>query len=289
MERSSPLYEPAANFDIELSDVEYRATEYGSGIALIYQPQGVGPFPALLEVHGGAWTAGSHTTGELMNRALALSGIVVAAVEFRLAPQYPYPAQVADVNYAIRWLKAHASEFNTDPGSVGAMGSSSGGHTVLLNALRPHDPRYAGIPLEDESRVDATVSYVVARWPISDPYARYLFAQETGRDGLVTATESYFLTQAAMKEGNPQEILERGEKVNLPPTLVLQGTADGNLPLSVPKRFLEAYRAAGGNMELEYFPDMPHGFGNEPSSETDRALELVKAFVARQLKPAAVV
>ena len=285
--KSSSAYEPAASFDVELSDIEYRASEDGSCIALIYQPKGTGPFPALLEVHGGAWTAGGRTTGELMNRALASSGIVVAAVDFRLAPRYPYPAQVADVNYAIRWLKTHASEFNADPGSIGAMGSSSGGHTVILNALRPHDSRYTGTPLGDGSRVDATVLYVVARWPISDPYARYIFARETSRDGLVTATESYFLTQDAIKEGNPQQILERKEEVNLPPTLVLQGTADLNLPLSIPNRFLESYRAAGGCMELEYFPDMPHGFGNDPSSETDRALELVKAFVARQLRSAA--
>ena len=86
-----------------------------------------------------------------------------------------------------------------------------------------------------------------------------------------------------MKEGNPQLILERGEPTELPPVLILQGTADDNVPLSIPYRFVESYRAAGGNVELELFPGMPHGFARDPGTETDRALALAKAFIARQL------
>ena len=86
-----------------------------------------------------------------------------------------------------------------------------------------------------------------------------------------------------MKEGNPQLILERGEAAELPPVLILQGTADDNLPLAIPHRFVESYRAAGGNVELELFPGMPHGFARDPGPETDRALALMKAFIARQL------
>ena len=115
-----------------------------------------------------------------------------------------------------------------------------------------------------------------------DPYARYIFAKETGQERLVSATEAYFLTQECMKEGNPQTILKQGEKALLPHTLILQGLADNNLPLSLPKRFVESYRAAGGDIEIEYFPDMPHAFGINPSPETDRALEFIKTFIARQ-------
>ena len=72
----------------------------------------------------------------------------------------------------------------------------------------------------------------------------------------------------------------------MPPTLIVQGTSDDNVPLSIPERFVEAYRAAGGTVELEMFPDMVHGFGNTPGPESDRAIELMKSFVARQLSTA---
>ncbi|MBI3330115.1 MAG: alpha/beta hydrolase [Nitrospinae bacterium] len=283
MSEAVVTYDPKGRYPVRVSDVTYRNDQDGAWPARIYQPEGSGPFPAVLDVHGGAWNRGSYTNNERIDQALAASGLVVAAIEFRRAPQYPYPAQVVDVNYGTRWLKAHARDFNADPRSVGGLGASSGGHTLPLSAMRPHDPRYTALPLPGADDVDATLVYVLAAWPVLDSYARYLYAKEAGRAELVGATEAYFLTQEAMKEGNPQLILERGEPVELPPTLITIGTADDNVPLSIPHRFVEAYRAAGGAVELELFPGMPHGFANRPGPESDRALELMKAFVARQL------
>ena len=165
---------------------------------------------------------------------------------------------------------------------------------VMLSAMRPRDPRYAALPAPPPPPslggqggaapdADATLAYILALWPILDPYARYFFAQETSRAELVSRTEGYFLTEEAMQEGNPQLILDRGEAVELPPTLIIQGTADTNLTMAMTERFVAAYRAAGGAIELEKFPDMPHGFGNTPGPDADRALALMKAFVARQL------
>lgn len=276
-------YDPKGSHEVRVYEVTYRHDRDGSWPARIYQPEGAGPFPGVVDVHGGAWTRGSHTDNERMDRALAASGLVVAAIACRQAPKYAYPGQVADVNHATRWLKAHARDFNADGHSLGGLGTSSGGHTMLLSAMRPRDPRYRAFPLPEAEDVDATLLYVVAAWPVIDPYARYLYAKESGRAALVEATDAYFLTQEAMREGNPQLALERGEPVALPPTLIVQGTADDNVPLSVSQRFVEAYRAAGGAVELELFPDMPHGFARNPGPEADRALEIMKTFVARQL------
>jgi acetyl esterase len=277
-------YDPEQSYKVRVHDVTYREDQEGSWLARIYQPEGAGPFPALLDVHGGAWNRGSYTNNERIDQALAESGLVVAAIALRLAPQYPYPAQVADVNYATRWFKAHARDFNADARMVGGLGTSSGGHTIMLSAMRPQDPRYRAFALEGaDDKVDATLSYVLAGWPVLDPYARYLYAKESGYDRLMESTEAYFLTKEAMREGNPQLILERRESAELPPVLILQGTADDNVPLSIPHRFVEAYRAAGGAVELELFPGMPHGFGSKPGAESDRALALMKAFVARRL------
>ncbi len=277
------IYDPTARYDVRVSEVNYRANMDDAWPARVYQPQGPGPFPALLDVHGGAWNRGSYTDNQHMDEELAASGLVVVAIALRQAPKYPYPAQVADVHYATRWLKTHAPDFNADPRTVGGMGTSSGGHTMMLSAMRPHDPRYAVLTYPEGGDADATLLYVLAPWPILDSSVRYHFAQEHGRTALVEATEAYFLTHDAMQEGNPQLILERGEKVEMPPTLIIQGTGDDNVPLSVSQRFTEVYRERGGSVELELFPDMPHGFARTPGPESDRALELMKAFVARQL------
>lgn len=278
-----PTYDPANSFEVKVSDTEYRRSAEQIWLARIYQPCGKGPFPAILEVHGGVWSQGDRTSNAYLDQQLAASGLVVVAIDFRLAPQYHYPAQVADVNLATRWLKAHAQQFNADPHCVGILGTSSGGHTAALSAMRPHDARYTVLPLPETPAIDATVAWVIALWPVLDPYARYLYAQETTREELVTRTKDYFLTEEAMQEGNPQLLLDRREKVQLPPVLIIQGTSDNNVPLSIPKRFANSYRISRGKLDLELFSGMPHGFANQPSLETKRALEIMKAWIARQV------
>jgi len=276
-------YDPKQSFGLDVTEVEYRRDLNVSWMARVYQPQGTGPFPVMLDVHGGRWNRGTRTNAEVMDRALAESGIVVASIEFRLAPDHPYPAQVADINYGTRWLKAHARDFNADPGSIGAIGSSSGGHGVFLSGMRPHDPRYAALPLDEAPELDATLNYILACWPVVDPHARYLYAQETNNEGLVAATNAYFTSSDGVTEGNPHMILQRGEMVTLPPAIIIQGTEDDNIPVPATKEFAEAYRRSGGEIQLEIFDGMPHGFGYRRGPETDRAVDLVKAFIARQL------
>ncbi len=276
-------YDPKQSFGLDVTEVEYRRDLNVSWMARVYQPQGTGPFPVMLDVHGGRWNRGTRTNAEVMDRALAESGIVVASIEFRLAPDHPYPAQVVDINYGTRWLKARARDFNADPGSIGAIGSSSGGHGVFLSGMRPHDPRYAALPLDEAPELDATLNYILACWPVVDPHARYLYAQETNNEGLVAATNAYFTSSDGATEGNPHMILQRGEMVTLPPAIIIQGTEDDNIPVPATKEFAEAYRRSGGEIQLEIFDGMPHGFGYRPGPETDRAVDLVKAFIARQL------
>lgn len=101
------------------------------------------------------------------------------------------------------------------------------------------------------------------------------------RDDLVASTKCYFLTEDAMREGNPQLLLDREEEVELPPALVIQGTADTNIPLSIPQRFAASYRATGGKLDLELFQNMSHFFALWPRPEALRALEVMKTWVAR--------
>ena len=135
-------YDPAAKFGLKISEVEYRRNKAGRQlIARIYEPAGKGPFPTVLDLHGGAWNAKDRKAEEPMDRAIAESGVLVVAIDMTLAPESPYPACVQDANYAVRWLKTKAAAWNGNPAKIGVYGSSSGGHVAELLAMRPQDSR----------------------------------------------------------------------------------------------------------------------------------------------------
>ncbi len=277
------VYDPSKRYEIKVRDVECRRDPARALMARIYQPQAGGPFPALLDLHGGAWNDQDRTANAPVDERLAASGLLVVAIDLRRAQEAPYPASVADVNYGVRWLKSKAREWNGDAGTVGALGSSSGGHELQLCAMRPRDPRYGALPLPEAPRLDATLAYVVVRSPISDPYARYEQAKRMQRENLIKASETYFKPWETIFEGNPQRILERGEPVTLPPMFVLQGELDDNVLPAVQEKFVAAYRKAGGAIDYELFPGCEHRWIIKPGPQTDRAIEMMKAFIARQL------
>jgi len=278
------VYDPTKDYEIKIWDVEYRKDPARTLMARIYQPQANGPFPVLLDLHGGAWNDQDRTANAPMDERLAASGILVVAIDLRRAHEAAYPASVADVNYGVRWLKQKAREWNGDPETLGVLGSSSGGHELQLCAMRPRDPRYSALPLPEAPELDATVGYVVVRSPISDPLARYEQAKKMQRENLIKASETYFKPWETIFEGNPQRILERGEPVTLPPMFVLQGELDDNVLPAVQEKFVAAYRKAGGKIDYELFLGCEHRWVIKPGPQTDRAIETIKAFIARQLR-----
>jgi len=282
--RGRSAYDPAALFDIAVSEVEFRRTSAGRVLmARVYQPKGTGPFPTVLDLHGGAWNAKDRHAEEPMDRALARSGVLVVAIDMTLAPEAPYPACVQDANYGVRWLKTKAASWNGEPSRIGIYGSSSGGHVAELLAMRPRDPRYNAIPLSGATNVDATVAYVAMRSPVSNPFARFQNAERLKRDAMMKNTTTFFVPWETIHESNPQEILERGEKVNLVPLLIMQGALDDNVLPAVQEKFAATYKAAGGDCQLHVFAGCEHEWVATPGPQTDRAREMVKAFIARHV------
>jgi acetyl esterase/lipase len=263
-------------------DVEYLRPEGGEPLlARFYRPDGAGPFPAVLEVHGGAWTMGDRLNNTAIGDYLAAHGIVVLSIDFRMPPAMRYPETVADVNYGIRYLKANAARFSTRPDLVGGLGTSSGGHLLLLNALRPRDCRYAALPLAGD---DAGLAFAVLCWPVADPLARYRAVRERGNTRLVAAHDQFWPSESAMGEGSPQLILDRGEPVETPPALIMQGTADDNLTADMARNFATAYGKAGGAIAFHEFAGEPHAFiARDPAApNAQRALGLIAEFIHRE-------
>jgi acetyl esterase/lipase len=278
-------YDPNAQFDVAVSEVELRRNSAGRMLmARIYRPKGPGPFPTILDLHGGAWNGKNRLAEEPMDRALAASGLLVVAVDMTLAPEAPYPACVQDANYSVRWLKVNAATWKGDASKIGVYASSSGGHVAELLAMRPHDPRYSSIPLAGTPNVDGTVAYVAMRSPISNTFARFENAQRRGREKMVQYNTVFFNPWESIHESNPQEILERKEKIDLVPFLIMQGALDDNVLPPVQEIFVKTYVAAGGSCEYHLFENSVHEWVAKPGPQTDKAREVVKAFITRQLR-----
>lgn len=282
-----------ARYEIDIEDVEYLKHGDKPLLARIYKPRGTGPFPLIIDLHGGAWTKKDRTSDAGTDEPLAKSGVVVVALDFRMPPaDAGYPASLADINYAIRWCKARAAELGSRPDMIGILGVSSGGHQAMLAAMRPGDARYTALPLSGNQVVGAGVRCVVLCWPVIDPLGRYQYAkaQQGGAhakqaDEWVRCHDQYWPNEAAMAEGNPTRALERGETVRMPPVLYLQGTADIAHPAPDRERFISSYQKAGGCVDLHLFEGVGEAFiTNDPTSPAAiSAIEKIIAFVHREI------
>lgn len=278
---------------IDVEDIEYLRHGDKPLLARIYKPRGEGPFPLIIDLHGGAWCKKDRTSDAGTDEPLAKSGVVVVALDFRMPPQAQYPASLADVNYAIRWCKSRAAELKTRPDLVGILGVSSGGHQAMLAAMRPDDARYGAIPLAGHPAVDATVRAVVLCWPVIDPLGRFEYAR--GLQGgehdkqakeWIRSHTAYWPHESDMAEGNPTRALARGEPVRMPPVIYLQGTADLAHPVVYRDRFIADYRKAGGRVELHLFDGVGEAFiTNDPHSAAAKsAIEKIIEFVHREFR-----
>jgi acetyl esterase/lipase len=278
--------DPVQKHEVIAEDLEYGRVGDTPLLARLYRPRGITGFPAIVDVHGGAWVTNDRLQNAAMDQVIAAAGTAVLALDFRMAPASPYPASIADINLGIRWLKANVARLGGDPRRVGGLGTSSGGHQLWLNVLRPRDPRYTAPKLAGADDVDASLGFVVVCWPISDPVARYAMARETGNERLVKNHDAFFLTEAAMAEANPQTILESGEARNLPPALLIQGAADANVTPDMADRFVAANAKPGGRMALTKFEGQPHTFvsQNPTSPASVEALGLITDFIREQTR-----
>jgi len=278
------IFDPAAPFAVDTNDLEYARPEGTPLLARVYRPQGApGTLAALVDVHGGAWSFFDRTADAYFDRALAACGLVVMALDFRQAPAHRHPAAVEDVVTGVRFLRTNASRLGVDPARIGLVGGSSGGHLLLLAALR----------------ADADVAFALPLWPIADPGARYRYLLDRlanprpSRDPffkaeiLKQAHEAYFADLSAMDAASVPRIVAAGEAERLPPFWVAHPELDENVTLEMTRHLVETYRRAGGAAELEVFEGVGHAFANFPGEAADRCIARMKDFIGRQLEGSA--
>jgi acetyl esterase/lipase len=282
--------------EITIEDVEYLRHGGTPLLMRLYRPRGAGPFPIMVELHGGAWCRSDRLADTVIHEPLARSGVIVAALDFRQPPVASYPGSCQDINYGIRWLKTKATELGGRPDMIGSMGNSSGGQLAMLLAMKPFDARYAALPAPaGATNVDATVKCVIMCSPVIDPLGRYHYAKALKAkgqpypeivDSVLPCHDAYWKTEEAMAEGAPALALEKGEAVELPPVLYVQGTEDVAHPRPHLDRFVAAYRKAGGVVDLELFDGEGQGFimRKAGSPASNRAIELIIEFTHKQIR-----
>ena len=261
----------------------------GSGRALtlrLHTPVGAGPFPVVLDLHGGAWCNGHIDDCGLRDDTLAAAGIAAGALDFRDG------GRLSDFQsgYQLRGPLGEGERQGPNARSKPCRPGRAVERWPSRNAGRHASERYAvyGNSLDG---VDATVQAVVMVWPVINPLSRYRHAHRERADNppawigdIPERHDLYWVTDENMTDGNPMLALENGEAVQMPPALWIQGSPDpvhdyrdldSGADLNEPDRFVRNYRNAGGEIEMFRF---------ERASQTEMtAIEPTVAFFQKHL------
>lgn len=227
-------------------DIEYGRAGGQSLLMDAYIPEGSGPFPAVVVVHGGAWVAGDKRLNvQPLFQPLNDAGFAVFSISYRLASDiFTFGLGAEDVRHAIRFVRSHAQAYNVDPARIALLGESAGGHLASLAALQAQMP-------------DESVSAVVALYSPTDLVAiarTSSLIPENIRES-IKGTPWADMILAGLRRFSPIEQLH----ANMPPFLLMHGTADTLVPFEQSKRMCERIREAGGACDLIPVRNAPHG------------------------------
>lgn len=249
----------------------------------LYVPPGGGKRPLIIEMHGGGWSQGTSRDMAAFENFpnvladLASRGYVVAAVNYRLSGEAPFPAQAQDIDAAIRWLKAHADVYGIDPARTASWGDSAGGHLAAMTAL----------DCDSSATNNDCVSAAVAWYGVFDM---------TPPPGLKIVDAQWATTYAFLG----CKVLECPDKVRAaspishvtakaPPMLLLHGDKDWAVPHTQAEAMVKALQAVGAPVRYQLYPGASHGwFGATPDQTRAfhiKALQDTFDFFDETLKP----
>lgn len=262
--------------------ITYRSVD-GEELQLdLARPDGQGPYPAIVLIHGGGWRGGNRGAYRKEIEEAARRGYVAMTVSYRLTQpdeqrkaKYPFPAQVHDVKCAIRWLRANADKYRVDPDRIGVTGGSAGGHLSLMLGVADESAGLEGdgCHADESSRVQAVVNVfgptdMLHLHKTSEGAAPIVASFLGGEPGEVP--EAY-------RDASPITYVDSGD----PPILTIHGTADTLVPPDQAERFNAAMEKAGADHELLLLDKQGHGFRGEAAGEAQRAMY---AFFDKHLK-----
>lgn len=236
------------------------------------------PAPVVMHVHGGGWTGGTKSNGDVAAEIALLvnQGYLVASIDYRLAPQYLFPAQIEDVKCAVRSLRANAAKYNLDPNRFGVIGESAGGHLVALLGTSDASAGWdVGQYPEQSSRVQAVVDFFGP--------ADLLAPEYRNRAAVGSFTRVFGGAPGAFAKASPVTYISTDD----PPFLIVHGDQDTLVPLSQSQELTDRLTASGVAAQLVVVKNAGHGFvptGGTISPTRQEIARAVLGFFDQQLK-----
>jgi acetyl esterase/lipase len=267
------LIDPS-DFKVKWLDVPY-AHDSKTQTLDIYLPEGDGPFPLVVAVHGGAWEMGDKNDGQATSVVMAVTarGYAAASLNYRLTDEVIFPGQIYDVKAAIRFLRANAEKYNIDPDRVAIWGNSAGGHLAGLAGTTGDVSELEDLSIGNpkvSSRVQAVVTWFggfdLGAMGTSDPLVKLFGASPETVPALV-------------KKANPTVFISPDD----PPFFVEHGSSDSLVPVSQSIVFSQELTKVLGaeNVKLKVIEGAEHG---DKAFDTAENLEEVVSFLDACLK-----
>lgn len=259
---------------VELADVTvtrdfvYTPADWPQALkADLYKPAGNGPFPAVVMIHGGGWEGRTREDMNDISQRVAERGYVVLNMSYRFAPQWHFPAQLQDVQQAVLWLRAHASDLNVLKNRIGTWGYSAGAHLAALAGVTgPNDKWFV-----EGSRVQAVVA---GGTPVDIRYYK---------DGKLTnglTGVSYDENPGLWREASPLALVSSDD----PPTFLYHGTFDFTVGVNNAHVMYEALNANNIPSELYLVRGLEHLSTFMVDSPVDNGIDFLDLYL-RTTKP----
>jgi acetyl esterase/lipase len=266
--------EPASKVPVEVDIVYSKVGDKELKLDLAKPPEGKGPFPVVVCLHGGGWRMGNKREMKPWIQLLAKEGYVAASVGYRLAPDFTFPSQIEDCKTAVRFLRANAEKFGIDKDRFAAMGFSAGGHLVCLLGLTDETAGFEGKEHPKESsRVQAVVDYFGPT-----DFAGYA-KDDTAQRGMIGPFigAKFSENPAAHEKASPIKYVTKGA----PPFLIFHGTKDLVVPIEQSRNLATKLKDVGTDVKIVEVPGEGHGWEGRANVETTK--ETLK-FLAETLK-----
>lgn len=257
-------------------DITYASPDGKNLLLDAYVPDGPGPFPAVLVVHGGSWKSGNKMQLSGYAMRLAARGFATFAINYRLAPEFKHPAQINDCRAALRWIEEHANEYHVDPDRIGAIGYSAGAHLVFLLGMAgdQNKPDEVVPPRKPGEKSGRRLKAVVAGgspcdFTVLEEDDKVLAHFLGGTKGevpevYVTASPAFYLSE------------------DDPPILFFHGTADELVTIRGPEIMIERLQKKGVEASLHKVPGGDHITAATNLQAVQKSIE----FLEKHLKPA---
>jgi acetyl esterase/lipase len=235
-------------------------------------PEGDGPFPAVVCIHGGGFRGGDRVTYDALCKKLAEHGYVAVTITYRLAPKYPFPAAVYDSKAAVRWLRANAQKYHIDADRIGVMGGSAGGTLAAFLGVTADQKQFEGpVGNSDQSSRAACVVEFFGANDFTKSYGKSVDAAEVLPLYLGGNLEA---ARARHIEASPITWVTS----KAAPTLCIHGTKDPYVALEQSELMVDKLKAAGVEAKLLEIKDAGHGFKGDDADQADAAM--IKFFDA---------